>query len=100
VSLNVKNPRAYELASELSRLTGESLTTVVIQSLEERLAKERKRESKDDFVKRMLAFTARFSEGLDRNLGSADLTDQLYDESGLPKCLTASYVSSKFDWNQ
>jgi len=40
-SLNVKNPRAYELAAELSRLTGESLTAVVIGSLEKRLEAER-----------------------------------------------------------
>jgi hypothetical protein len=32
-NLNLKNPQAYLLASELSRLTGESLTAAVIAAL-------------------------------------------------------------------
>lgn len=34
--LNIKNPRAHELAVEVAAVTGESLTDAVIHSLEER----------------------------------------------------------------
>ncbi len=39
-SLNLKNPEAHKLASQLAQLTGESLTTTVIQAVEMRLAAE------------------------------------------------------------
>jgi antitoxin VapB len=35
--LNIKNPRAHELAVKVAATTGESLTAAVIHSLEERL---------------------------------------------------------------
>lgn len=35
--LNIKNPRAHELAVEVAARTGESLTDAVIHALEERL---------------------------------------------------------------
>jgi len=37
MALNIKNPKAVELATQISRVTGESLTQAVIISLQERL---------------------------------------------------------------
>lgn len=37
MALNIKNPRAHDLARRLAQLTGERLTEAVIVSLEERL---------------------------------------------------------------
>jgi antitoxin VapB len=46
--LNIKNPRAHELAVKVAATTGESLTAAVIHSLEERLERvTRKHETKD-----------------------------------------------------
>lgn len=39
--LNIKNPRAHELAVEVASVTGESLTDAVIHALEERKARLR-----------------------------------------------------------
>ena len=39
--LNIKDPEAHALASELARRTGQTLTKVVTDSLRERLARER-----------------------------------------------------------
>ncbi len=40
--LNIKNPRAHELAVKVAAAHGETLTDAVIHSLEERLARRRK----------------------------------------------------------
>lgn len=84
VSLNLKNPKAYELASELSKITGESLTTAVINALEQRLERERQKAGGKTKAARMLAFAQRFAAGLDPALKSEDHA-WLYDENGLPK---------------
>ncbi len=46
MTLNIKSDRADRLASELSALTGDSITDVVVESLEARLAIERSRRRK------------------------------------------------------
>ena len=40
MSLNIKSPEAHELAAELARLTGESMTKAVTQALRDRLERE------------------------------------------------------------
>ena len=46
MTLNINSDRADRLASELSALTGDSVTDVVVESLEGRLAVERRRRRK------------------------------------------------------
>jgi len=48
--LHIEDPRAQELASELARRTGETLSDVVIKSLEQRLAREGVRRVDDHLV--------------------------------------------------
>lgn len=36
MALNIKNPEADRLAHEISKITGESLTTVVVEALRKR----------------------------------------------------------------
>lgn len=43
MALSIKNPEAEQLAQELAASTGESLTEAVVNSLRERLQRERKR---------------------------------------------------------
>src|SRR5947199_8660899 len=43
MALSIKDPEADRLAREVAKATGESLTTAVVQSLRERLARVRRR---------------------------------------------------------
>ena len=83
-SLNLKNPAAHKLASELAKLTGESLTTAVIRAMEMRLAAEQRLRQPKTTAQRILAFADRFSQGRPPGLSSADHA-KLYDESGMPR---------------
>jgi antitoxin VapB len=83
MALSIKNEEADRLARELARLTGETLTDVVLKALRERLKRESGRQSlrgiRDD-VERMQARIARLPR---RDTGS---DEELigYDEHGLP----------------
>jgi antitoxin VapB len=83
VSLNVKNPRAYALATQLSEITGESLTDTVIRSLEVRLTEEQQKRTGRDTATRMLEFAGRFAVGIKPGVSSLDHAN-LYGEDGLP----------------
>ena len=80
--LNIKNDEAHKLATELARLTGESLTSAVTAALRERLARERRRRRADDVAARLMKIGHRYAalhdsgRSLDEILG--------YDEHGLP----------------
>jgi antitoxin VapB len=81
--LNIKNQHAYDLASQLAELKGESLTEAVVKSLQERLDREWLK-PKDDIVQRLLAIGER--------LASAPTCDDRtpdeiigYDEYGVPR---------------
>jgi antitoxin VapB len=83
MSLNLKNPRAHELAVQLSKLTGESITTVVIKALEERLRQESlKRQGST--AERILRFADRFAEGMPQVCSSAEHA-AIFGEDGLPR---------------
>lgn len=84
-SLNLKNPRAYSLASEISQLTGESLTSVVITALEHRLAEERRKRGGSTTEERILAFAERFAPGMAAGCRSADHAADLYGDDGMPR---------------
>ncbi len=84
-SLNLKNPRAYSLASEISRLTGESLTAAVITALEQRLAEERRKRGGSTTAEKILAFSERFAPGMRPGSRSADHAEDLYGDDGMPR---------------
>lgn len=84
-SLNLKNPRAYTLASELSRLTGESMTAVVITALEQRLDAERHKHGGSTTAEKILAFAERFAPGMAPGSHSAAHGAELYGDDGMPK---------------
>lgn len=81
VVLSIKSAEADELARELARVTGESLTDAVTVALRERL--ERQRHDRSDLAERLLAIGASA-----RDLPRLDLRpdDEIigYDEHGLP----------------
>jgi hypothetical protein len=52
--LKIKNAEAYELAAELSALTGESLTAVVIAALREKLEREARLRNKQARLEKLM----------------------------------------------
>lgn len=81
--LNIKNPEARELAIELSRLTGQTVTHVVTTALREKLDRERKQRSREGMAERLMAI-GREAAALPV-LDPRDHAEMLYDEFGLPK---------------
>jgi hypothetical protein len=81
-ALRLKNPRAYELAEELARLTRETLTAAVITARSARLVEERGRRRRAD---EMLAFAAKFAPGIAAGITSAGHTGLFDAEGGMPR---------------
>ena len=83
--LNIKSEDAYRLASHLSELTGESLTTVVTEALRERLERQLQVRSRDERLRRLRAITADIRAAMRDDLPISD-HGWLYDaETGLPR---------------
>jgi antitoxin VapB len=86
MSLNIKSDEAHELARELARLTGESLTEAVTRAVRDRLERVRgERAHARARAGALLAIgrdTARRLADPVRNLDHGEL---LYDERGLPR---------------
>jgi len=85
MSLNIKQPRAHEIAAQLAKLTGESLTTAVVRSLEERLEREEQKRSKGAKTERVREFLKRYTHRIPEEMKNFDYDAWLYDEYGLPK---------------
>lgn len=82
MALSIKSEEADALARELSRLTGESLTDTVTESLRERL--DRQRRIRGDSASAAIARAqARIGE-VPPGIEAARSADVLYDEDGLP----------------
>ena len=84
--LNIKNPRAHKLASQLAAVTGESLTDAVIVSLEERLERIPKAPVKKATLAEIQATLDEIRKRLPPEFfEQEDPTAFLYDpETGLP----------------
>ena len=82
MTLNIKDPKAHDLAQALARETGETMTLAVIEALRERLARVqrgRRIASADE----LLAIGQRCAQGLSGPVIAHG--DLLYDEWGLPR---------------
>lgn len=83
--LNIKSDRAYEMARELAKLTGENLTQAVTNAIKERLELERQRS-----VEKRRGISDKLKLLVDE-YQSLPLLDPrshdeiLYDDDGLPK---------------
>jgi antitoxin VapB len=83
VSLNIKDREAHELAAELARLTGESMTKAVTEAIRERLKREKRKRDEDKLFAELMEIAdqcAAYPRRDDRSL-----EDFLYDERGLPR---------------
>jgi len=82
--LNIKSEDAYRLASRLSELTGESLTSVVIRALRTELEREERTRDRQERLRRLREATADIRRHLRHPLAGSN-HDWLYDEKGLPR---------------
>jgi antitoxin VapB len=80
--LNIKNDEAHKLASELAKLTGESLTSAVTLALRERLARERRRFQTDRIVASLMTIGSEFAALADTGRSPDEILG--YDDHGLP----------------
>jgi len=81
--LNIKSEEAYNLASQLSALTGESLTAAVTRALRSELDRERRERDIDAKVARMLAAGKEIRAHLHEPITSDHSC--LYDDNGFPR---------------
>ena len=85
MSLNIKNDEACQLASELARLTGETMTGAVTVALRERLEREKRRRGADSLARELHVIGQRCASLLRPEPSAIEHGDLLYDEQGLPK---------------
>jgi antitoxin VapB len=83
--LSIKDPETDDLARQLARRTGETLTEAVKQALRERLARERRSRARAGLADRLLEIGRRCAADMPKPAHSADHAELLYDESGLPR---------------
>ena len=83
MTLNIKNPETHRLATELARLTGETLTQAVTEALRERLERVSRQRQKATAVE-LLAIGRRCAAHLHTPATSVEHVTMLYDEQRLP----------------
>jgi antitoxin VapB len=83
MSLNIKNPEAHELAAELARLTGESMTRAVTEAIRERLEREKRKRDENKLFAELMAIAEQCAAYPRRD--DRSLEELLYDEHGLPR---------------
>lgn len=81
--LNIKNPEARQIATQLAELTGQTVTHVVTSALREKLERETKKKSREGLAERLMEIGRRASAL--PVLDPRDPDEILYDEFGLPK---------------
>lgn len=84
VQRNIKSGDAYRLASRLSELTGESLTSVVTNALQAELRRQERQRDVDLQVERMLEIGREIRANM-REPASSDTNWMYDDDAGLPK---------------
>jgi antitoxin VapB len=85
MSLNIKNPEAHRLATELAKLTGDTLTEAVTKALREKIARVKKREPDPKLLEDMTRIAREISSRMSPEDKALDIDELLYDEMGLPK---------------
>ncbi len=81
--LRIDSDRAYEAATALSELTGESLAAAVTVALEERLQRERKARDREERIRHVRELAREIHAAMEPGVTSDH--SWLYDENGLPK---------------
>jgi antitoxin VapB len=81
--LNIKDPEAYQLASEIAQLTGKTLTRVVVDALRHEKERLKPVPQQIDMAKVQQIQIRAMPEADPRP--AEEIIDDMYDENGLPK---------------
>ncbi|HXZ79397.1 MAG TPA: type II toxin-antitoxin system VapB family antitoxin [Terriglobales bacterium] len=84
MTLNIKNEETHKLATQLAKLTGESMTEAVTKAVRERLERVRANRG-SGLADRLLRIGRDCATHLKEPYRSIAHEDLLYDERGLPK---------------
>lgn len=84
MSLNIKNEETHRLASQLARMTGESMSEAVGKAVRERLERVRGKAGQG-LADRLVQIGKKCAARLKEPYRSKAHGDLLYDEKGLPK---------------
>ncbi|WP_281019329.1 MULTISPECIES: type II toxin-antitoxin system VapB family antitoxin [unclassified Minwuia] len=82
--LNIKNEEVFRLATELSALTGDSKTRVVLDALRQRLREVRRTQDRQALSNALMQIGAECAGHVRGHAVSGD-HDELYGEDGLPE---------------
>ena len=82
-TMNIKDPHVRELALELARIRGISMTEAVRQAVNEALRRDR--QSDEDYVARGLRLARAIHDDMDARRVAPLTDDDLYDVRGLPR---------------
>ena len=85
MGLNIKNDETCSLASELARLTGETMTGAITVALRERLEREQRKRSIASRARKLRAIAERCAVLMGPGPSAIEHGELLYDERGLPK---------------
>ncbi len=85
MGLNIKNDETCQLARDLARLTGETMTRAITVALHERLAREKRRRDLNARIEELLAIGQRCAEALEPGPSAIEHGNLLYDDQGLPR---------------
>jgi antitoxin VapB len=84
MALNIKNSEAHELAAELARLTGKSMTDVVTEALRMQLEQLKRYQEKDARLRDLMAIGERCAAHIKQPVNALHHGEILYDEIGMP----------------
>jgi hypothetical protein len=83
--MNIKSNEAHELAAELARLRGTTITQAVTDALRSEVNRERGRSQRLGMARDLMRIGKRCAAHISGPLSSQDHATMLYDEQGLPR---------------
>jgi antitoxin VapB len=84
MGLNIKNKEAHELAAELAKLTGRSMTAVVIDALQTQLKQLQRYQEKATRLEELMTIGKRCAAHIHQPVTALQHGEMLYDETGMP----------------
>ncbi|MEQ8821891.1 MAG: type II toxin-antitoxin system VapB family antitoxin [Sumerlaeia bacterium] len=82
--LTLTDPEANRLAQELAELTGLSPAEAVTEAMRRAVEEQKRLKKREGMAKELLAIGEECARYLDRGLTSVNMSDELFDEEGLP----------------
>jgi antitoxin VapB len=84
MGLNIKNEEAHELAAELAKLTGKSMTAVIIDALRIQLKQLQRYQEREIRLQELMTIGERCAAHIHHPVTALQHGEMLYDETGKP----------------